>query len=197
MLTLLRELLRDQLSHLPRLADLHARSDSSMPDQVLAWLDESEKALAKMRRPEAAALAAVRAKLLAGRDGYRDPQVAGELTPRKALRAAAALALSQAEQTLRDALQNIEGQLQPLRGQVVQLVSGAYLLGLLRTQQAESHEEWLRSSWQSIGAHEKTRGMHAYLSAALSLVDRLYLLDEVMTNLAAQPTPPAAGNLPS
>lgn len=195
MLTPVRELLREQLGHISRLTDLHARGDTSLPEQVLAWLDQTEKELAKLRRTEAAALASVRSRLLAGRDGYRDPQLVGELTPRKVQRAAAALALSQAELVLREALNNIEAQLQPLRGQLVQLVSGAHLLGLLRAQQDETQEEWLRSSWVSIGAHDKTRGMQVYLSAALSMVDRLYLLDEILTNLSAQPAP--AGSLPS
>ncbi len=187
MLTLVREALREQLAQAVVLAELHASGDPRLLDQVGEWLARGEKKMQDLRRTEAASLAAVRARFGAGREGQRDPEISADLSPRKALRTLAALAIGRGEQTLRESLAAIDARLQPLQAQMVQLVSAAHLFGLVGSAPEESHEAWLRALWGRLGSHEKTRGMHTYLSAALPLIDRLYLLDEVVGNLMSQP----------
>jgi hypothetical protein len=168
------------------LSDLLARGEPSYPERVLAWLDETEKALARLRRSEAALLASLRGKLLCARDGLRDPAVPGELTPRKQLRGAAAMYLCQAEELLRSALAGIDEQLGPLRNQLAQLVSAGYLLGLIAAPSDNGEREaWLRQTWSRLSETEQTRGMTVYLRTTLTPVDRLYLLDELLANLSA------------
>lgn len=191
MLTIVSVKLKERLAILSALTDLEARSDPTFPERVLVWLDETEKALQQLRRPEAATLAALRGKLLASRDGFRDSEVRGDLTPRKALRAAATIYMAQAEARLRDALQQIEAHLQPLRAQLLQLVSAGYLLGVIASRGSATHEQWLSRTWSQLGNSDKLRGVHVYLSAALPSTDRLYLLDELLTNLG-EPSPHAA-----
>ena len=91
------------------------------------------------------------------------------------LKAAAAVYLSQGEALLRDTLSALDAQLQPLRGQLAQLISAGYLLGMLSPPDGVVQESWLRLCWSRLAEHEQTRGMAVYLTTALSPVDRLYL----------------------
>ncbi len=187
MLTMLGVCLRQQLSLLPALTGLSAQGDARYPDQAAEWLLATEQELSRLRRHEAGLFATLRGRLVATREGFRDPQVPGELTNRKALKAAAAVYLSQGEALLRDTLSALDAQLQPLRGQLAQLISAGYLLGLLSPPDGVVHESWLRLCWSRLAEHEQTRGMAVYLTTALSPVDRLYLFDELLGNLHFQP----------
>lgn len=186
MLTMFRESLRQQLALLPAVSELAARGEASFPDRAQDWLQKTEQALVQLRRPEAGLFATLRGRLASAREGFRDPQVPGELTSRKALRATASVYLSQAEELLRRALGDVEEQLGPLRGQLAQLVSAASLLALIPPLGDTPREPWLRQIWARIGQAEQTRGMATYLQTALTPVDRLYLLDELLSNLHAQ-----------
>lgn len=184
MLTLALESFRSALAAVSGLPDPVQSGDATYLDRVIAWLANTESELARIRRPEAAHLASLRSKLLSAREGYRDPQVAGELTSRRYLRAVAAVYLGEAESALRSALLMIEDQLRPLRGQFAQLVSAACLLGLLPPlAPGAPREPWLRQTLQSLTQADQTRGMAVFLRTSLAAVDRLYLLDEALLNL--------------
>lgn len=186
MLTMFRECLRQQLALLPAVTDLAVRNEASFPDRAQDWLHRTEQALVQLRRPEAALFSTLRGRLGSAREGFRDPQVPGELTSRKALRATASVYLSQGEEVLRRALGDVEEQLRPLRGQLAQLVSAASLLSLIPPIGDTPREPWLRLIWARISQAEQTRGMATYLQTSLSSVDRLYLLDELLSNLDSQ-----------
>jgi hypothetical protein len=183
MMTMLRESLHAQLALLPAITDLSARSDPSFPDRAQEWLAATEKSLSQLRRPEAGLFATLRGRLLSSREGFRDPQVPGEMTNRKALRAAATVYLSQGEGALRETLAQIEDQLRPLRAQLAQLVSAGCLLGLIPQNQEGPREEFLRLIWSRLSEVDQTRGMATYLRTTLAAIDRLYLLDELLGNL--------------
>lgn len=183
MLTMCKETIEQQLALLPGVNELAVRADASFPDQAQSWLHLTEQALQKLRRPEASLFSTLRGRLSSAREGFRDPQVPGELTSRKALRATAVVYLSQAEETLRRGLGEIEDLLRPLRGQLAQLVSAASLLGLIPPLGEFGREQWLRLIWTRISQAEQTRGMATYLQTTLGAVDRLYLLDELLGHL--------------
>jgi hypothetical protein len=49
-------------------------------------------------------------------------------------------------------------------------------------------QAWLEKVWRGLETSNGTQGMYAYLNAALRPSDRLYLLDEIVTNLVQSAT---------
>lgn len=185
MLAVTRETYLRHLAELPGIVDLYARGDPAFVTRSLDWLNACEKALSQLRQPEAAVMATLRSRLLAARDGFRDPEVGGNLTSRKALRASAAVYLSRAENVLRERVSAIDAQLLPLRHQMAQLLSVCSLMRSIPLKPTASRETWLRSIWNDLPTNDSVRPMHAFLTTALGPTDRLYLLDELLINMGA------------
>lgn len=185
MQTVLRETLQRQLAQVPSIIDLYAKGEPTLVDRTARWLQETESALTRLRRPEAALMATLRGRLIAAKDGFRDPEVGGEMTPRKVVRAAAAYYLSKAESVLRERIALIDAQLDPIRNQMAQLISACHVTQPIPLVPTDSREQWLRSIWTTLQNNEATRPWHVLLTTTLGLTDRLYLLDELLMNLSA------------
>lgn len=182
MQTVLREKLRTLLTELQPALRLCAINDPGSYDLALRWLSHAQESLHKLRCPEAALLGTLRGKLAAAHDGFRDPAIAGELPPRKALRAAIAVYLGQAEEVLRRQIYAISERLDSPRQDLIKIVTVARLMGAVPPLPPDGITElWLKRVWQGLN-NEATQQMHAYLGTALPQVDRLYLLDEILSN---------------
>ena len=185
MLAVTRESIQRQLVELPAIIDLYAQGEPAFVPKALTWLNATEKAMSQLRQPEAALMATLRGRLLAAQDGLRDPEVGAGLTPRKALRATAAICLSRAESVLRERVNAIDAQLQPIRTQMAQLISVCSLMRPISLTPSDPREIWLRAVWNGLPINDAVRPMHAFLTTALGPTDRLYLLDELLVNMGA------------
>ncbi len=184
MLAMTRELLLERLLTVSEVTDLYAAHDPAYVTAVLQWIDETERALTRVRNPIAGLAAAERGRVLAARDGFVDTTLCSPKTnPRKAERAAAAAALSRIEDAVRSAVVATDAALAPLLEQTAQLVAIASAQRPIPMQGSTPREEWLEAVWRELGLDgEKTRALHCYLTARLAPVDRLYLLGNVLDN---------------
>jgi hypothetical protein len=183
-LTVLREELLGHLSQLPSVFDLYTNNDSAFVTQALNWLSSAEATLLKFRNPNAALLATERGHILTAKDGYCDPAiVVKEKSLRKAIRATTSVCLARAESALREQVNSINQQLAPERLKMAQLLSVVSAINPIPLPPTEPYTNWLQSVWNNLLVNGDTKPMHAYLSATLAPVDRLYLLDELLTNM--------------
>jgi hypothetical protein len=193
MLSVLRAELLDHLLRLGGVLDRYATGDPDFVGQATRWLSGVEETLKRFRQPAASLMAAQHGLILAAGDGFRDPQIDPAVTsPRKLVRATASLCLSRAESSLRSQVAAIDEQLEPVRLKMAQLVSVASSVKPIPLPPTEPHTIWLQNVWNGLVVNGDTKPMHAYISSVLSPVDRLYLLDELLSNLLAKGT----GNAP-
>ena len=137
-------------------------------------------------RGQADADAAVqRAALLASADGLRQPEIPAATTARKAAQASASLALGRTEAALRQAVAAADDKLGEAREKLAQLLAVATAAHPIPLPPSEPRSLWLEKVWQTLGRATETQGMHRYLGAAFSSADRLYLLDELVSNFLA------------
>ena len=194
MLSVLRAELLDHLLRLGGVLDRYASSDPDFVAQATRWLSRAEEILKRYRQPTAALMAAQHGLILAAEDGFHDPEIDPSVTsPRKLLRATASLCLSRAESSLRSQVAAIDEQLEPVRLKMAQLVSVASSVKPIPLPPTEPRTLWLQTVWNGLAVNGDTKPMHAYISTVLSPVDRLYLLDELLSNLLAEGTDKTPG----
>jgi len=194
MLSVLRAELLDHLLRLGSVLDRYASSDPDFVAQAIRWLSGTEDTLKRFRQPGAALMAAQHGLILAAGDGFHDPEIDPAVTsPRKLLRATASLCLSRAESSLRSQVAVIDEQLEPVRLKMAQLVSVASSVKPIPLPPTEPRTLWLQTVWNGLAVNGDTKPMHAYISTVLSPVDRLYLLDELLSNLLAEGTSKTPG----
>ncbi len=184
MQAIIRETLASALLKLPALVDAYQQRDPLFATQAIHWLGELEKAMQQLRLPLAAMLAGERAKVLAVNDGYRDPLLPGErLSSRKAQAATASLALNRAQDEARRLIAGIDAQFDLWREKLAQFLAIATQKTPIPLPPTEPREAWLAAVWRQLDVNGDTQGMYRYLNAALPASDRLYLLNELLTNL--------------
>jgi hypothetical protein len=191
MLAITREKVLEHLREVPRLADLYRDRDPAFRERVLDWLSQVEQSLGRLRNPLASRAAAERTTILAVADGLREPGIDGSVGLRKATRATVSLALRRVERALRELVETTDRKLDEGREKMTQLLAVATTAKPIPLPPTEPRQAWLEKVWRSLETSNGTQGMYAYLNAALRPSDRLYLLDEIVTNLvrsaAAEP----------
>lgn len=194
MRTVQREQLLEHLERVSELANLYATSDARFVDRTVEWLKEAEETFQRFRIPSASMAASERGKILSVRDGNIDAAVVDPKTPRrKALRVVACAALVRVEQEARNHVEKIDRDLDVFRDKIAQLLALASQRSPIPMPGAERREAWLARIWKSLEGGE-TGGMYNFVNASLPLVDRLYLLDEIVGNLLAAVDPDSIGS---
>lgn len=183
MLAITREKVLEHLREVPRLADLYRDRDPAFRERVLDWLSQVEESLGRLRNPLASRAAAERTTILAVADGLREPGIDGSVSVRKATRATVSLALRRVEEALRELVESTDRKLDEGREKMTQLLAVATAAQPIPLPPTEPRQAWLEKVWRSLETSNGTQGMYAYLNAALRPSDRLYLLDEIVTNL--------------
>lgn len=184
MLVITRELLVQRLLELPTLATAYKDQDAWLSDHVLAWLRVVEDTLLRLRHPLAGFVSVQRSKLLAARDGYREPGVYAEhVSQRKVERVATVLAMGEVEAALQRVIAETDARLDGLREKMVQLLAVSSTTNPIPLQNGESRDVWLHDVWESVGAIRETRSMYNYLNAATTQNDIAVLLGDVLGNL--------------
>lgn len=194
MLSVLRTELLNHLLRLGGVLDRYASNDPDFVAQANRWLAGAEEILNRFRQPDAALIAAQHGLILAASDGFHDPEIDPAVTsPRKLLRATTSLCLSRAETSLRSQVAAIDEQLDPVRLKMAQLISVASSARPIPLPPTEPRTIWLQTVWNGLAVNGDTKPMYAYISTVLSPVDRLYLLDELLSNLLSE----EIGNTPA
>lgn len=186
MITVLREELLAQLGELPALIDLYTNTDGQFVEYALDWLSKCESVLMRFRSPLAGQVANQRGRIVVANDGYQDPLLFHQtMSARKALRITARVALDDAEKVISRRVSAINDELEPLRMKMAQLISIASAIQPIPLPPTEPRTTWLQQAWSGLQVNNDTKPMHTFLSVSLSSVDRLYLLDELLSNLIA------------
>jgi hypothetical protein len=187
MLTVIREELTKHLLELPEITNLYVLQDPDFEVQTVGWLVMVEKTLSRFRNPSVSLAAAQKGRIMSARDGYVEPEFSGKkVNTRKVTRATALLALTQAESAIRQEVEKINMEIEPSRVKMTQLLSVASSIKPIPMPPTEPRTEWLKKVWNALSVSEDgtdTRALHTYLGVALHTVDRLYLLDDLLTNL--------------
>jgi len=185
MQTVLREELLVHLFKLSEVLDLYSSGDPNFVNRAVQWLSKTESVLTKFRHSSVSLLATQRGLIVAAKDGYLDPELESgvRVSTRKVIRATASLCLARAESELRGCVDAIDRRLDPLRLKMAQLISVASSNKPISFPPTEPRTEWLKSVWNDLAINGDTKLMHTYLSAALSPIDRFYLLDELLDNM--------------
>jgi hypothetical protein len=190
--TVLRQELLEHLARLPAVFELYRNADPRFMPEAVAWLSAIEATLLRFRSPKASQLAAERGLILAAADGYRDPQVASasQAASRRGASATTALCLGRAEAAVRLHVEAISEQLDAMKVKMAQLLAIGSSARAIPMPRGEPRTAWLSQVWAGLVVNEETQRMHMFLAASLATVDRLYLLDELLSNLLTSVSPP-------
>lgn len=184
MLAYTREKIVDHLLETSRLVDCYQRRDPSFPAKVAGWLAEVEKSLTQLRLPLASLAATERGRILAVGGGFRDPAFAAEpMSQRKATVAVAALALGRVQEELRNKVTEIDASFDAWREKMAQFLAIATTKAPIPLPPTEPRDVWLANVWKGLNVNGEVQGMYRYLGAAMQPNDRLFLLDDVLSNL--------------
>jgi len=184
MKTITRENILRQLSKTQGIMAQYADREPRFVESVLTWMEETARIMS--RHPLASYLVTQRGLILAAADGYRETTLMPDTTSaRKVRQVTAAVCLSRVEAALRDEVEAINAYLEPLQMQLAQLISVASAARpiTLPAKIPDNREQWLLEVWAQLAAVENTRPAFTYLNTLLSRVDRLYLLDELLSNI--------------
>lgn len=170
--------------------DYYTQRDPSFPARALLWLKDAEKVMSELRLPEGAEMATLRGAILKADDVARDDE--GKRTRRAithARNAAAADSLARGEEILRTRIAQSEDRLAHFEGKLVEAMTAAVLLGLIPERGGHPLEGWLRQVWESLNGRQELRPTMIYMAAALKSVDRLYVLNQVMSRVMERDLP--------
>jgi hypothetical protein len=151
----------------------------------------TETELQRLREPAASSLATERGMIIAARMS-RGPS--GRRTSQRELQTKAIEGLRRVERVLQERIAGIDQKFDGYRTQMAQLISVAITRDdsiSLKPPRRRDRTAWLRRLWEQLANGPETAAMHAFLGAALSGVDRLYLLEEAVERLADADVEPA------
>ena len=180
MLAMTRQVLIDLLLEIPALVDRYQAQDPGFVPAAVSWMERAETDLGRLRHPAAAFVAARRSLVLAASDGHRLPGVDAP-SGRKAVRASAAVLLSEIEHELQRNTEQIDDRFGEMTERMAQLVAVAMAGGVIPDRR-EPREAWLRDAWASLDAGNGSQGLHQFLQAQMAPADRLFVLDDVLAN---------------
>ena len=181
------ERLRPHLGMLSPLVTAYRNGDVAFPEQAMKWLDEAEKLLASVRAPGSSEIATLKGAIVKTEDKLRD----GEEKPsrsrvRNARNAAAMDALTRAEEILRAPLAEAEDRLKRFEDKLCEGMTALALKVALPMPYAP-RTAWLSAVWGLLNEEQATRPLALYLATSLSMVDRFFILDNVLCRLLEPP----------
>lgn len=176
-----------QLESLSPLVECYRRGEFDFPDRALRWLDETEKLLAGLRVPGSTEIVTLKGRILKAADSLAaDEGKPARSRVRSARNAAAMSALERAEEILRDCRAQAEDRLDQFEGKLCEGLT-ALSLQVPLPDRYEPATAWLTEIWTIMAQTPPTRPLATYLAASLSMVDRLFLLDTVLSRLESLP----------
>ena len=186
------EKLSPHLAGLSKLLDAYQQGDPSFPDAALRWLDEAEKTMGALRIPEGSEMSVLCASILKSTDALRsrergsDDDGPSRSLLRAARNAAAATAIQRGEEILRVRVKNAEDRLGQFEEKLCEGMTALLLLVPLPNG-AAGRASWLAEVWGLLRQQESTKALALYVAASLSMVDRLYILDRILTRMDEKP----------
>lgn len=175
------------------LMDRYQRGEVDFPDEAIKWIEQAEKTMSELRLPDGAEMSTLRGRVLKAEDALPASEGGRPLRSavRRARNTAAAEAVDRAETVLRGRLVAAEERLKLFEDKLCEGMT-AFLLQNALPPRSASRQNWLSSVLASLREFTATRPLSIYLSASLSKVDRLYIMDRVMIRLSDADVPPAA-----
>lgn len=183
MLVATREILLEKLLLLPHLVDAYQHGESGFAARADQWLKDLEQSLSRLRSPLTALVSRNRARIIAARDGFREPVLSSQkLSRRKGVNVTTSRALAEVEAELVAQLKEIDQKFDMWRDKLAQFISVASNAEPIPLPPTDPRRDWLNQIWRRWGQIEETRAMYSYLNTVMSPADRLHLFDELLEN---------------
>lgn len=182
------EKLGSQLSKLTLLMDKYQRGEPGFADDVLEWLEESEKAMSILRLPEGSEMSVLRGRIMKAAHVSNSTRK----VQRQARDIAAAESLERAEAIMRGRLHSSEERLQFFEEKLCEGMTALMLQRPLPEKTLPNMEQ-LRIVWELLRQEKSTRPLSLYLAASLSPSDRSFILNKVLNRVYHE----ELGQLPS
>jgi hypothetical protein len=185
MLSMQNEKLSPHLQQLASLLDAYQKGEPTFPDRALNWLSEVEKTMSSVRLREGSEISSLRGRILKSADSLVS---GGEKPPRSQVRSArntaAAEALERGEEILRSITQANEERLQRFEDKLCEGMT-ALALQVPIPARAGSTTQWLNQVWRLLRTQDATRPLSLYLATSLNVVDRLFIMEAVLSRMIA------------
>jgi hypothetical protein len=190
MQSVLRERLLTQAFHLAAISGAYHAAGQDFVAAYIAWLSETEEALASLRSPLIVVLQAEKSLVTAVLDGYLPENIQNGKSLRKIQKAAAAQSMEKVSHEIYAKIEAIDHSLEVLSENLSQA------LAVLATKQPEAFKDLPVNQsgadfiWGLMGKIPETIAMWNYLGTKLDVTDRSYLmldlLQKITSNRAAQ-----------
>lgn len=142
--------------------------------------------MSALRLPEGAELSVLRGRIIQVQDRIvrTDPGQSLRSQVRRGRNTAAAEALGRAEEILRRRVQAAEERLKHFEDKLCEGVTAFLLQNKLPEETSGGlRQSWLNQVWNEFKQFQPTRPLALYLHTALPSVDRLYLLDAILSRM--------------
>jgi hypothetical protein len=175
------------LTELSSLMESYQKGDPAFPNNACDWLSRAEKAMSALRLPEGSEMSGLRGRVLKASDSLiAREERASRSTIRSARNAAAAEAIERGEEIVRTRIRESQQKLQQLEDKLCEGMT-ALLLQITLPSLEGSLNTWLNQVWFHLQQQESTKALALYLSASLGMVDRLFILNQVLGRITEQP----------
>lgn len=186
------ERLAPHLQALAPLLDAYQKGEPSFPDRALAWLSEVERTMAGVQLRQGSEISSLRGRIIKAADALvSGPEKPPRSQVRSARNAAAAEALERAEDILRTITEANQERLQRFEDKLCEGMTALALQVDIPAPNGAS-TAWLNEVWRLLRAQDATRPLYLYLSTSLSMVDRLYIMESVLSRMTAPYVNPRA-----
>lgn len=177
------ERIQASLRSVPTLVDSQQRRQHSFPEEVLAWLKETEKVLEQAKVHIVSEVASLRSRLLLTlhRSEENDQR---RVSNRKRREAIASEVLQAAQQLILHSISHRLDQLQEAETIALRIVSVARAKGIIaQAEKIQPHQEALRFLQQAMSQDSDTAAAMVHLAGILGAFDVLVVLDQMTPEL--------------
>jgi hypothetical protein len=182
------EKLRECLANLNNVVIRYEMGRLDFSKLALDWLSKAETQLREERRPEATEILTARTNVISSIDRSKEEGKHG--TARRRAEAIAAIdAICVAETLLRKRLLTLEDEIDAYEDKLVEAVTGLTVLGHLPSMAGVGRNFWAQQVWSALETQEATRPTAIWLSTALAVPDRMFLLDRVLQRVRSSQLP--------
>lgn len=169
------------------LTDLYAMGAMNFSDKTCEWLKEVEDCMARLRLPSGAKMATLRAKVTGGVDlALKNGDIRVRSEARKYQNAITAEALEEAQITIQNVIDEANETLTFYEKKLEEAMTAAILQNKIPITPKENREEWLKSILFALKEYQPTKPTLIYMEVSLMLVDRLYIVDNIMTKVLSR-----------
>ena len=189
--TLALDQLRALLLQAPALVAGYQRGDPEFADAVMAWLTHAEAALQKFSVSRVAAIAALKARLLAAHSGVLENAfvsvVGAPRARRKTHMAIAALLFNQGQEILGRLYEGLNSQREEALKYLRQMVMLMEQQGVIPSTDGTDHSQALARLFATMRANPSSATAARHVLAQVNYADALRLLDETLSEWDLRP----------